>query len=572
MRRLLALTLAMSLLAFASQAQASDRWRSTSNVQPDSHLYRDLDKLVAFGLTEPPIRGQRPYPRWEFARMTAEAMGKLAEEEARAEEADSLKAFVKLRKRRRTIDIVLNRFKEEFREELIDMGALEGERMRYRVHPIEEWNFYGTYLNSPPTQIPVNNGRGPIDAWVNPLRDYDLGRHPIDGFQFAIEPAGRVQAGKFISAYLRPRFEVDQPSSNGDMTGHAYLQNAYTTFRAGNFQMKVGRDSMIWGPGERGSLLYTTNPRPLDGIWLTNPMPARLPWVFKYLGRWRYTLYAADFGPEYSRAWAWLAGYKLNLAPARYVEIGFGHAVQIGGEGMSTPSAVDVIGEFFGFRPEGTDTTSPNNTNHMFEIDLLIRIPQLRGLEMYGNMAIEDYWKSFTKTLEHGCSYLAGVYLPALNPSGSADLRIEYQRLNPLMYRHSLYTDGWTINQRLIGSDAGPDAHTVHALLRKTVSPKLWYGIAFGWDYRKSDSYTELRNPDGTAGPVVKTATGPTEQRWRGILELDWQMMKHTKLHLTAGYERVGNLHYQQGVHRNNYLAAAALKLDLDRFFVFAAN
>ena len=49
-------------------------------------------------------------------------------------------------------------------------------------------------------------------------------------------------------------------------------------------------------------------------------------------------------------------------------------------------------------------------------------------------------------------------------------------------------------------------------------------------------------------------------------------MMEHTKLHLTAGYERVGNLHYQQGVGRNNYLAAATLKLDLDRFFVFDAN
>jgi hypothetical protein len=262
----------------------------------------------------------------------------------------------------------------------------------------------------------------------------------------------------------------------------------------------------------------------------------------------------------------------VNLAPARYVEIGFGHAVQIGGEGAPTPSAVDVIGEFFGFRPAGTDRTSPNKTNHQFEIDLLIRIPQLRGLEMYGNMAIEDYWKSIKKTLDHGCSYLAGIYLPALNPSGSADLRIEYARINPLQYRHSLYSDGWTINQRLIGSDGGPDSHTVYALFRKTISPKLWYGVAFGWDYRKSDTYTELTNPDGTAGPVVKTASGPTEQRWRGIFEIDWRVLAHAKLHLTAGYERVGNLHYQQGVGRNNYLAAAQLKLDLDRFFAFDAD
>ncbi len=44
--------------------------RSTSSVPPDDNAYRLLDKLVAFSLVEPPIRGQRPYPRGEFARMT----------------------------------------------------------------------------------------------------------------------------------------------------------------------------------------------------------------------------------------------------------------------------------------------------------------------------------------------------------------------------------------------------------------------------------------------------------------------------------------------------------------------
>ena len=52
--------------------------RASPSVPPESGLYRDLDKLVAFSLVTPPIRGQRPYPRGEFARMTAEAMTKLS--------------------------------------------------------------------------------------------------------------------------------------------------------------------------------------------------------------------------------------------------------------------------------------------------------------------------------------------------------------------------------------------------------------------------------------------------------------------------------------------------------------
>lgn len=572
MRKLAALLLALALICAGRAAFCADRWRSSSDVPPDSFLYRDLDKLVAFGLVLPPVRGQRPYERWEFARMTAEAIETLRKDDEKAGQAEGFDEFVRQRARMREIGIVLDRFKEEFREELVDMGAIEGDRMRYRVHPLEKVIFDAAYLDSPPTQIPPNNGRGSIDALVNPLADYNLGRHPIDGGLFAVEAVGRFDLGRYFSGYVSPRFEADMLRVNDDVQGHAYLQNGYATFRAGNFAIKAGRDSMIWGTGERGSLLFSTNPRPLDGVWITNPEPARLPWIFKYLGRWRYTLYGANFGPGYDMKWAWMAGYKLNLAPARYVEIGFGHVVQMGGEGAPALSAVDVIGEFFGFRPAGTSTTAPNKSNHMFEIDLLVRIPQLRGLEMYTNVAIEDYWKSLSKTFTQGCSYLAGVYLPALDPSGSMDLRIEFTTINPLQYRHGMYADGWTLNQRLIGSDTGPDGQSVHALLRKTISPKLWAGLTFGWDYRQSNTYTELRNPDGTAGPIVKTASGPTEQRWRGLVDLDWRLKPSATLHLTGGYERVGNLHYQQGVHKNNCVLAASLKLDFDRFFGFSAN
>lgn len=563
-RLVIAMVVAVIIMPVAAQA-----WeRSTSSVPPDSSYYRDLDKLIAFGLVEPPIRTQRPYQRGEFARMTAEAMKNLSER-AEPDSAD-LKAFVKYQRRRRQIDIALNHLKHEFKSELIDMGALPGGYKRYRLHPLDTAAMYGTYLNSPPTTIPANNGRGAINAQVNPLRDYNLGRHPIDGWQHAVEADGRYQLGKYFSAYVRPRVEFDQPTSSMPAEAHAYLQNAYATFRAGNFSLKVGRDSMVWGEGDRGGLLYSTNPRPLDGVWLTNPTPARLPWIFKYLGKWRYTLYGTNMGPSYDKPWAWLAGYKFSLAPSKYVELGFGHSMIIGGRGMPNPSALDVISEFAGFRITGSSMGETNYANHMFEIDLLVRIPQLRGFEIYGNMALEDWWlQDIPKTLEHGASYLAGIYLPAVNASGSMDLRIEYERTNPLMYRHGLYADGYTLNRRLIGSDAGPDAHTVRATLRHTVSPRIWYGFTLGWDYRMSDQYTQLQNPDGTAGPVIKVASGPTEQRFRGILDLDWYVRKTLQLHLTAGLERATNLNYQQNRDRWNYLAAASLTWHFGNRFSF---
>lgn len=301
---------------------------------------------------------------------------------------------------------------------------------------------------------------------------------------------------------------------------------------------------------------------------MTNPKPARLPWIFKYLGRWRLTLYGTNLGPGYALKWAWLAGYKLSLAPAKYVELGFGHAVVMGGQGASSLSALDIAGEFFGFRPAGTSASDPNLSNHMFDIDLLVRIPQARGLELYTNIAIEDKWKSINKTLKHGMSYLYGIYLPALNASGSLDLRIEYSHINPLQYRHGSYSDGFTINRRLIGWDAGPDSRALRALLRHTISEKLWWGFEFDWDWRSSDIWRELPN----RGDIVKVASGPTEQRFRGVFDVDCYVKKTLQLHLTAGLERALNLNYQQGRDRWNYLLAAALTWHFDKRFSFSLD
>ena len=560
----LALLLAATLLLAAPAAAAWER--ASPSVPPDSGLYRDLDKLVAFGLVTPPIRGQRPYPRGEFARMTAEAMRRVAERDAAGAASVSFEEHYRNGVRRRQIGEALARLKEEFHDDLVDMGAIDGERMTYRLHPVDDATLFGTYLNSPSVALPPNNGRGFIGAVINPLVDYNLGRQATDGTQIAQEVTGWFEAGRFFAGLVRPRFE-ENAFRTGDVTAMATVQNATADLRAGNFSVKVGRDSMFWGMGDRDSLLFSTNPRPLDGVWVTNPTPARLPWVFKYLGRWRYTLYGVNMGPEYSVPYAWTMGYKVSLAPAKYVELGFGHAVIIGGQGMPAPSAVDVIGEFIGFRPGGTTTTSPNISNHMFGIDVLVRIPQLRGLELYGTMAIEDKWKSITKTLTQGCSYQGGIYLPALNASGSLDLRLEYAHTSPLQYRHGLYTDGFTIDRKLIGTDGGPDAETVHAKLRQTVAPKLRLGVALDWDYRRSDTYTELRNPDGSAGPVVKIGWGPAEQRYRGVVDLDWQLRETLRLRLAGGYERAHNLGFVAGVDRNNWLLSGALTWKFDRRF-----
>ena len=63
MRRILPAILVAFLILGCLCGSAHAWIRSTSSVPPDDNAYRLIDKLIAFSLVEPPIRGQRPYPR-----------------------------------------------------------------------------------------------------------------------------------------------------------------------------------------------------------------------------------------------------------------------------------------------------------------------------------------------------------------------------------------------------------------------------------------------------------------------------------------------------------------------------
>jgi len=558
--------LAFLLLCFSPAT--AHAWQSTPNVPPDSVLYRDLDKLVALGLVHPPIVGQRPYPRSEFARLTAEAVKKVESEgEIRA---DSLEEYVKKQDRAKQIDIVLNRLKSEFEEELIDQGLLEGKSHAIEGHPFESFKLEFTYLNSPDVAFPVDNGVGTVNAVENPLRDDRLGRHTDDGFQNAIETIHRFSLSKYFSVYASPRFEVNIPRVNGDMRGKAYVQNLYAIFQPDDyFALEFGRDSIVWGAGEHGDLMVTDNARPLDLIKITNPKPARLPWIFKYLGQWKYTLFGANLGPENARKYAWLAGWKFSLLPARYVELGFSHAVMMGGEGAPNLSALDVIGEFAGFRPAGSDPDSPNKTNHMMEAELLVRIPQLRGAQLYGVITNEDKRDSVKRFLKDGSGYVAGLYLPALFSSGSTDFRLEFEHTPALIYRHGLYSDGWTLNRKLIGSSLGSDGERIRAVIGQTVSSKLDLRFEAAWDHRRSDLKTTTTDPDGSLGDVITVEHRPAEDRYRFLLDGMFRTKKHINIGATVGVERVKNIAFNSGVDRTNYLLALSLTFDFDNYFRF---
>jgi len=533
-----------------------------------NRAYRDIDKLVAFGLCDPPVKDQRPYARSEFARLVAQALKRRDRIDAAIEGEEGFERRLSLAQRRKHVDRILLRLSKQFREELVAAGALEGELATISGNPAERLRMSLAFSSAAPLRIIPDNGYGTIDALVDPFLAYREGRHLVDGVQASFEIDNRFRFGRHFAIDFTPRVESNV-WRDGDMSVEVLLQRGYGVLQAGNAALIFGRKSVAWGPGEHGALLMTNNARPLDLIEFTTPSPGRLPWIFRHLGQWKISMLGANMGPDASFRYGWLGAWRLAYLPVRYVEIGIGHTVFMGGEGAPPLSALDVIGEYLGFRPSGSSPGDPNKGNQMMEGSLLIRIPQLRGLEIYGVITNEDKRDTIKRFLRDGSSYLAGIYLPALNPSGTADLRFEFRRMCSIMYRHGLFRKGHTLNSLILGDDLGPDAMAAGAVFRYDLTPSVELSAAFDWEVRRSDIHADRNDPDGSLGDIIVVRPGPHEHRYRFLFSPRYTSKLNTRIDFTAGYERVINAGYVQGLSRNNWLAAIGVTLDFDRFFRF---
>ena len=79
-----------------------------------------------------------------------------------------------------------------------------------------------------------------------------------------------------------------------------------------------------------------------------------------------------------------------------------------------------------------------DNSNSLAGLELRFRLPWLRNSEIFGEYSGEDA-AAFWPFVE---SYLAGIYLPRLSPSGRDDLRFEYFRGHKILYVNGTFPQG----------------------------------------------------------------------------------------------------------------------------------
>ncbi len=124
-----------------------------------------------------------------------------------------------------------------------------------------------------------------------------------------------------FSLYLNPEYRLDKESGRGT------LILGYITIDMLGATIELGRDSMWWGPGFNGDLLLTNNAKPFDMIKITSQHPFLLPWLFRYLGLIKPTVFLTHLDKDSGFPRANLLGMRLDLKPTPHFQIGFNRAI-----------------------------------------------------------------------------------------------------------------------------------------------------------------------------------------------------------------------------------------------------
>ncbi len=486
------------------------------NVPLGHWSYGAIDKLTTFGLIRSDMRGTRPWTRLEMGRLVLEAESELEIRVHPGPEKES-------ENRVEIIRAILTRLKGEFRAE-IDKISFRGVPKDSSIKPVE--NLYASYLYGDKA-FGMENDKG---------QKYGDGSNIRAGFSthgFFFDHLGY---------YFNPEYQFSENSSGGDKHD-IWLREGYGKLEFFNIELEGGRDSLWWGTGRHGSLILSSNAHPFDLVKLSNPKPVVLPWLFKYLGLFRFVGFWTELEKERVVPKAELMGFRIDLKPLPSFSIGASKTIMLGGENSGVKGVTDLsFSDWLTVLFKG-NAESELNTNQIAGLDGLLRIvdvdrwiPIFKLFELWG----EWYGEDEAGGLPSHTGWVAGLKLGDVFLTGRTDLIFEYadnviSGRPGLWYRNSIYRSGYTYKGEIIGHNMGSDARDYYACLEQFLSPNLIFSLGYN------------RQETGVESPT---------QEEIDRLDIALRFHRTDKILLSGAYryERIDNLGQEEGKDQENHI------------------
>jgi Capsule assembly protein Wzi len=246
---------------------------------------------------------------------------------------------------------------------------------------------------------------------------------------------------------------------------------SYVGVNVGNFMISAGSMERWWGPGWDGSLILSTNARPIPSITLernyTDPFKSR--WL-SWIGPWRASIAIGEMHDDGPVSNVKFLEARVNFKPRPWLEFGLTRTAQFcgGDRPCDWQTFKDVL---FGRDNyvEGDDPLAEPG-NQMAGYDMRLRSPwKALPVAFYTQWIGEDEAGGFPSKFigQFGLEYWGS------SPWGGFRLRAEYADTACIFtsatpqfgcaYRHNIYPQGYTYKGRIVGHTMDNDSRMVSA-------------------------------------------------------------------------------------------------------------
>ncbi len=424
-------------------------------VELDSWIYPAIERLAALGYIHSEYLGMRPWTRIECAQLVQEAGDAIRDDAPVPEEADQLFSILTA----------------EFNGNSDESSSAGETSLR-----LESVYAGATDISGPPLHDSYHFGQTIINDYGRP---YEEGFNTYDGFsgygtagRFTLYVRGEFQHAPFAPAYsLAARQAIAtadnnplQPATPFAAVNRFTLLDTYVAADAGGWDFAFGKQSLWWGPGEGGALLFSDNAEPIYMFRGSRNAPFSVPLLSRFLGPFKVDFFVGKLSGNDFPARPLIHGEKISFKPTKNLELGFSRSSEFGGVGRPlTPLAIFRSYTLFTSGSRLPPAGNPGKRTGGF--DFSYRVPFVRNwLTVYADSLSDDDPSPLANPARAGIS--TGFYMPRLPHLAKLDLRVESVYTNTprsgvgdngghFIYFDSFYHDLYTNKGNIIGSWIG---------------------------------------------------------------------------------------------------------------------
>jgi hypothetical protein len=427
-------------------------------VEIDSWIYPAVERLAALGIIRSPFLGLRPWTRTAIAQMLAEADYQEADASLPPTQEASL----------------FSALKTEFSQEL---GLTEGgvnesiriESLYTRINPIagtplnDSYHFGQTIIND--FGRPYQGGFNAVSGFTSRAETGPFSFYVRGEYQYA--PSAAAYPVSVRNVIAQADLNPVQPAIPVQSASQFRLLDAYTSLTLWGNEVSVGKQSLWWGPGEGGAMIFSSNAEPIYMLRINRTLPLYIPLISKLLGPIRHDHFFGKLSGHHFPPDPFMYGDKISFQPTKNLELGFSRTAVFAGQGK-TPltfgtfwrsySSVSDVGPGIKGTPR-----DPGARHGAF--DFSYKLPFVRNwLTLYSDSIAHDEPNPISAPRR--AAIVPGIYLSHFPKLNKLDLRVEsgYTDIpnRPLtvavgrfLYWEGIYHDMYINKGNLLGSWVG---------------------------------------------------------------------------------------------------------------------